>query len=103
MVTKGNVKSIIAKILFLIGFLFFYTIVLLLLTIVLLLSHSTPFAAEFSVATFDDDYSKAYGGAGVTSVVSSVGGTLGDNTQRTLVKWKPVHYGRNSASTRCQL
>jgi hypothetical protein len=37
----------------------------------------------FSVATVDYDYSKAYGGAGDTSVVSSVGGTLGDNTQRT--------------------
>jgi hypothetical protein len=31
----------------------------------------------------DYDYSKAYGGAGDTSVVSSVGGTLGDNTRFT--------------------
>lgn len=37
-----------------------------------------------SVATVDYDYSKAYGGgAGDPSVVSSVGGTLGDNTFRT--------------------
>lgn len=36
-----------------------------------------------SVATVDYDYSKAYGGAGDNSVVSSVGGTLGDNTQQT--------------------
>ena len=31
----------------------------------------------------DYDYSKAYGGGGDTSVVSSVGGTLGDNTRQT--------------------
>jgi len=36
-----------------------------------------------SVATVDYDYSKAYGGGGDTSVVSSVGGTLGDNTRQT--------------------
>lgn len=36
-----------------------------------------------SVATVDYDYSKAYGGGGDTSVVSSVGGTLGDNTRYT--------------------
>jgi hypothetical protein len=34
------------------------------------------------VATVDYDYSKAYGG-GDTSVVSSAGGTFGDNTQQT--------------------
>jgi PDZ domain len=31
----------------------------------------------------DYDYSKAYGGGGDTSVVSSVGGTLGDATRQT--------------------
>jgi C-terminal processing protease CtpA/Prc len=31
----------------------------------------------------DYDYSKAYGGGGDTSVVSSVGGTLGDTTRHT--------------------
>lgn len=36
-----------------------------------------------SVATVDYDYSKAYGGGGDTSVVSSVGGTLGSQTQAT--------------------
>jgi membrane-associated protease RseP (regulator of RpoE activity) len=36
-----------------------------------------------SVATVDYDYSKAYGGAGDTSVISSSGGTFGDNTQPT--------------------
>lgn len=36
-----------------------------------------------SVATVDYDYSKAYGGGGETSVVSSVGGTLGDDTRQT--------------------
>lgn len=36
-----------------------------------------------SVATVDYDYSKAYGGGGDQSVVSSVGGTLGDNTRQT--------------------
>lgn len=36
-----------------------------------------------SVATVDYDYSKAYGGGGDTSVVSSVGGTLGDATRQT--------------------
>ena len=36
-----------------------------------------------SVATVDYDYSKAYGGGGDTSVVSSVGGTLGDTTRQT--------------------
>lgn len=35
-----------------------------------------------SVATVDYDYSKAYGG-GAASVVSSVGGTLGDTTRLT--------------------
>jgi C-terminal processing protease CtpA/Prc len=36
-----------------------------------------------SVATVDYDYSKAYGGGGGESVVSSVGGTLGDATRQT--------------------
>ena len=36
-----------------------------------------------SVATVDYDYSKAYGGGGDASIVSSVGGTLGDNTRQT--------------------
>lgn len=31
----------------------------------------------------DYDYSKAYGGGGDTSVVSSAGGTMGDNTRQT--------------------
>jgi len=31
----------------------------------------------------DYDYSKAYGGGGDASIVSSVGGTLGDNTRQT--------------------
>lgn len=35
------------------------------------------------MATVDYDYSKAYGGGGDTSVVSSVGGTLGDTTRQT--------------------
>lgn len=35
------------------------------------------------MATVDYDYSKAYGGGGDNSVVSSVGGTLGDNTRQT--------------------
>jgi hypothetical protein len=35
---------------------------------------------RFSVATVDYDYSKAYGGAGDTSV-SSAGGTFGSNAQ----------------------
>ena len=35
------------------------------------------------MATVDYDYSKAYGGGGDTSVVSSVGGTLGDATRQT--------------------
>jgi len=34
-----------------------------------------------SVATVDYDYSKAYGGGGESSVVSSAGGTMGENTQ----------------------
>jgi len=37
----------------------------------------------YSVATVDYDYSKAYGGGGDASIVSSVGGTLGDNTRQT--------------------
>lgn len=41
------------------------------------------FCSFVSVATVDYDYSKAYGGAGDTSVVSSVGGTLGDATRQT--------------------
>lgn len=36
-----------------------------------------------SVATVDYDYSKAYGGAGDQSIVSSAGGTLGDATRQT--------------------
>lgn len=36
-----------------------------------------------SVATVDYDYSKAYGGGGDHSVISSVGGTLGDATRQT--------------------
>jgi hypothetical protein len=36
-----------------------------------------------SVATVDYDYSKAYGGVGDASVVSSAGGTLGENTRLT--------------------
>lgn len=36
--------------------------------------------SKYSVATVDYDYSKAYGGAGDTSV-SSAGGTFGSNTQ----------------------
>jgi PDZ domain len=36
-----------------------------------------------SVATVDYDYSKAYGGAGDTSVVSSAGGTMGDTTRQS--------------------
>lgn len=36
-----------------------------------------------SVATVDYDYSKAYGGAGDNSVVSSAGGTMGENTRQT--------------------
>jgi PDZ domain len=35
------------------------------------------------VATVDYDYSKAYGGAGDTSVVSSAGGTMGDTTRQS--------------------
>jgi membrane-associated protease RseP (regulator of RpoE activity) len=35
----------------------------------------------FSVATVDYDYSKAYGGGGEASVVSSAGGTFGSNAQ----------------------
>ena len=41
------------------------------------------FLVRFSVTTVDYDYSKAYGGGGEASVVSSVGGTLGDNTRQT--------------------
>jgi len=36
-----------------------------------------------SVATVDYDYSKAYGGGGAESVVSSAGGTMGENTRHT--------------------
>ncbi|GKZ01346.1 hypothetical protein MPSEU_001085600 [Mayamaea pseudoterrestris] len=42
-----------------------------------------------SVATVDYDYSKAYGGGGNESVVSSVGGTLGDNTRFTGAEQMP--------------
>jgi hypothetical protein len=35
------------------------------------------------VATIDYDYSKAYGGVGDTSVVSSAGGTMGDTTRQS--------------------
>lgn len=35
------------------------------------------------MATVDYDYSKAYGGGGDTSVVSSAGGTFGDNTRQS--------------------
>jgi PDZ domain len=41
------------------------------------------FLPSTSVATVDYDYSKAYGGGGDQSVVSSVGGTLGDATRQT--------------------
>lgn len=37
----------------------------------------------YSVATVDYDYSKAYGGGADASVVSSSGGTMGDNTRQT--------------------
>lgn len=40
------------------------------------------FVVGFSVATVDYDYSKAYGGAD-NSVVSSAGGTMGENTRET--------------------
>jgi len=40
-------------------------------------------SSRYSVATVDYDYSKAYGGGGDTSVVSSVGGTLGSQTAAT--------------------
>lgn len=35
------------------------------------------------MATVDYDYSKAYGGGGDASVVSSAGGTFGDNTRQS--------------------
>ena len=44
---------------------------------------SLPIYSVCSVATIDYDYSKAYGGGGDNSVVSSVGGTLGDATRQT--------------------
>lgn len=44
---------------------------------------TNSFQYYYSVATVDYDYSKAYGGGGDTSVVSSVGGTLGDATRQT--------------------
>jgi C-terminal processing protease CtpA/Prc len=43
----------------------------------------------YSVATVDYDYSKAYGGGGDASIVSSVGGTLGDNTRFTGAEQMP--------------
>jgi len=46
-------------------------------------SHAVAYFLAHSVATVDYDYSKAYGGAGDTSVVSSAGGTMGENTRQT--------------------
>ena len=48
------------------------------------MSHNHFLASNFSVATVDYDYSKAYGGGGDTSV-SSAGGTFGSNTQNQSV------------------
>jgi hypothetical protein len=45
--------------------------------------NNSLFTRFISVATVDYDYSKAYGGGGTDSVVSSVGGTLGDTTKLT--------------------